>query len=187
MVVVAIVVVLRRTWQAAWEVELRGRLLRPFFYCGCFVEAKRPLLEKYPGSTQGLPWVYPESSLGLPRAYPGSAQSFPGSTQGAPERPEIWLRRLSPANKKVQTTKWVFQASDGQIWTRGFPELSARNVGACVCVRSGAPRQCGRVRLRAPRQCEHVRLRAFPGSTQDLPRVYPGSSLGLPRVFPRST
>ena len=48
MVVVVVVAVLRRTWQAAWEVELRGRLLRPFFFTfGCFVEARRPLLEKF--------------------------------------------------------------------------------------------------------------------------------------------
>ena len=43
------------------------------------------------------------------------------SARDAPECPKIWLRRLYPANKKLNTTKWVFQASDGQIWTRGFP------------------------------------------------------------------
>ena len=54
--VVVVVVVLRRTWQAAWEVELRGRLLRRFFCFfvftfGCFVEARRPLLEKVQAPT----------------------------------------------------------------------------------------------------------------------------------------
>ena len=46
---------------------------------------------------------------------------FLGSARDAPECPKIWLRRLGSANKKLNTTKWVFQASDGQIWTRGFP------------------------------------------------------------------
>ena len=68
------------------------------------------------------------------------------SARDAPECPKIWLRRLYPANKKLNTTKWVFQASDGQIWTRGFPgwvpTMWARafacawvrldNVGACA-------------------------------------------------------
>ena len=61
--------------------------------------------------------------------------------RGAPERPKIWLRSLGPANKKVQTTKWLFQVADGLIWTHFFV---CRSWAPAMWARAFA---CARVRL----------------------------------------